>query len=58
MPYLEVALGWAVIAGAIWVGARLLKRLLRLDTTSAVLLSIVLTPMVLGSALYLLTFLD
>jgi hypothetical protein len=58
MPYFEVVLGYALIACAIWGAALMLRRLLRLDTVSAVLLSIVLTPWVLGGALYLLTFLN
>lgn len=58
MPYIEVILGWAILAGFVWVGARLLKRLLRLDTTSAVLLSIVLTPWILLGAGFLLSLLD
>lgn len=56
MPYFEVVLGYALIACAIWGAALMLRRLLSLDTVSAVLLSIVLTPWVLGGALYLLTF--
>jgi hypothetical protein len=58
MPYLEAVLGFAIVAGAIWGAALLLRRLLRLDTTSAVLLSIVLTPIVLLGAGFLLSLLD
>jgi hypothetical protein len=58
MPYLEAVLGFAILGGAIWGAAMLLRRLLRLDTASAVLLSIVLTPLLLGGALYLSSLLD
>jgi hypothetical protein len=55
---LEAVLGFAIVGGAIWGAALLLRRLLRLDTTSAVLLSIVFTPLLLGGALFLLALLD
>jgi len=55
--YLEVVLGFAILGAVIWFVAVLLRRLMRLDTTSAVLLSIVLVPLLLGGAFYLLTLL-
>jgi hypothetical protein len=55
--YLEVVLGFAILGGMIWFAAVLLRRLMRLDTASAVLLSIVLVPLLLGGAFYLLALL-
>jgi hypothetical protein len=51
--YLEVVLGFAILGGMIWFAAVLLRRLMRLDTASAVLLSIVFVPALLGGAFYL-----
>jgi hypothetical protein len=56
--YLEAVLGVAILGGVIWFAAVLLRRFLRLDTASAVLLSIVFVPAHLVGAFYLLTLLD
>jgi hypothetical protein len=56
-PFAAV-LGIALLAGLIWVGALLFRRLLRLDTASAVLLAIVLVPFILLGAGFLLSFLN
>jgi len=52
MPYVEAALGFALIGGAIWAGAALLRRFAGFDITSAILLSIVVVPLLMFAAFY------
>jgi hypothetical protein len=51
--YLEAVLGFAILGGAIWLVGLLLKRLLHLDTVSAVLLSAALAPLIWITVAYL-----
>jgi hypothetical protein len=56
--YLEAVLGFAILGAVIWFAAVLLRRIMRLDTASAVLLSVIFVPALLVGAFYLLTLLD
>ena len=51
-PLLEAVVGFALIGGAIWASAVLLKRLAGLDTMSAVVVSTVTVPVLLFGAFF------